>query len=287
MSRGDVEFLKNKLKGPILEEIIDPADYPTDDIMKSYFREILFLAGRYVRPTVDYEDLVGEGIIGLLDAIRRFDISKAKGNPRAFHNLAIVRIKSNMFEFFLANNTQYTIPNYMSRAMNLLEQIRNIINGSNYQGNVQEALLNFYCEDFEKGTPSMVVNKVNVVKDKLQRLASNSGKSYEGMVLTVLKVERDIESYESDKGGTEVSPEEIAGDREYMSKFLENLNPDARAVITMVLEGKTLEQAGKERGFSRERARQIREDTMKYFTRTPLYKEYVEEKQQRSPQRER
>ncbi len=277
-NRGDVAYLKERLKGPILEEIIDPADYSTDDIMKSYFREILWLAGRYTRPTVDYEDLVDEGIMGLLDAIKRFDITKAKGNPRAFHNLAIVRIKSYMFEFFLNNNTQYSIPNYMSRAMNLLEQIRNIINGSNYQGDCAEALANFDCKEFKDGVAAGVYKKCNAVKEKLQRLAGNSDKTYEQMVTSVLKVEQDFENYESVGDDVEDSPEEIAGDREFMEKFLDNLNPNARAVITKVLEGKTLEEAGKEIGFTRERARQIKEDTITYFKGTKMYKESVEEK---------
>jgi len=276
MSRGSVEYLKKKLKGPILEEIIDPADYSRDDIMKSYFREILFLASRFTRPYVDYEDLVDEGIIGLLDAIKRFDIKKANNNPKAFHNLAIVRIKSHMFEFFLANNTQYTIPNYMARAMELLGQIRATISNSNYRGNKQEALRHLVCEDFENTAAPEAVKKLGVVKGKMQRLAISSAKSYEDMVLTVLKVERDIESYETPGSEVEPTPEEITADREYIEKFLDNLNPDAKAVITMVLEGKSLKEAGRERGFSRERARQIKEATMKYFRATPMYKESVE-----------
>jgi RNA polymerase sigma factor (sigma-70 family) len=277
-NRGDVAYLKERLQGPILEEIIDPKDFDVDDILKSYFREILFLAGRYTRPTVDYEDLVVEGLMGLLDAIKRFDINKAKGNPRAFHNLAVVRIKSYMFEFFLGNNTQYSIPNYMSRAMNLVEQIRNVVHAQDYSGDSHEALLNFECEEFEKAIPEASSKKLRTVKGKLQRLASNSDKTYETMILAVLKVERDIANYETEEeSGFADSPEEIAGDQEFMEKFLNNLNPNARGVIEKILEGKTLEESGKEMGFTRERARQIKEDTIKYFKRTPMYKESIDD----------
>lgn len=276
-NQGDVSYLKERLQGPILEEIIDPKDFSVEDIMKSYFREILFLARRYTRPTVDYEDLVTEGMMGLLDAIQRFDIDKAKGNPRAFHNLAVVRIKSYMFEFFLGNNTQYSIPNYMSRAINLVEQIRNVINSQDYTGDYSAPLLNFECEDFEKEIPESAAKKLRTVKSKLQRLASNSDKSYESMVLAVLKVEQDISNYESEEeSGVAVSPEEIAGEKEFMEKFLAALNPNARGVIEKILEGKTLEESGKEMGFTRERARQIKEDTIKYFKRTPMYKESID-----------
>jgi len=277
-NRGDVSYLKERLQGPILDEIIDPKDFEIDEILKSYFREILFLAGRYTRPTVDYEDLVVEGLMGLLDAVERFDITKAKGNPRAFHNLAVVRIKSYMFEFFLNNNTQYSIPNYMSRAINLVEQVRNVIRAQSYTGNSEEVLLNFECEKFEKAIPETSAKKLRSVKTKLQRLADNSDKTYETMVLAVLKVERDIANYETEeRSGLADSPEEIAGEKEFMEKFLNNLNPNARGVIEKILQGKTLEESGKEMGFTRERARQIKEDTLKYFKRTPMYKESVED----------
>lgn len=278
-NRGDLTYLKERLKGPILEKIIDPKDFEVEDIMKSYFREILFLAGRYSRPTVDYEDLVTEGLMGLLDAIKRFDIDKAKGNPRAFHNLAVVRIKSYMFEFFLNNNTQYSIPNYMSRAINLTEQIRNIVRAQEYTGDSEEALRNFECPEFDAVIPEASAKKLRTVKSKLQRLASNSDKTYETMVASVLKVEQDIANYETEEeSGVAVSPEEIAGEREFMDKFLNNLNPSARGVIEKILEGKTLEESGKEMGFTRERARQIKEDTIKYFQRTRMYTESQDEK---------
>ena len=122
----ELKVLKTGLKGPILK-VEDPRKHDVLDILKSYFREILMLARKYSRPTVDYEDLVVEGLIGLMDAIQRWDPEKSAG-AKSFHQLAIVRIKSQMFEFFLANNTMYTIPNYMPRAITLVSQIRNLVN---------------------------------------------------------------------------------------------------------------------------------------------------------------
>ncbi len=276
---GEVSYLKERLQGPILPEIIDPKDYDIEDIMKSYFLEILFLARRYVRPAVDYEDLVNEGIIGLLDAIDRFDIGKANSNPRAFHNLAIVRIKSFMFVFFLNNNTQYSVPNYMARAMNLLEQIRNIIEGASYLGDSRKALLEYHCEEFDDAVSATTAKKLNTVKSKLQRLANGSNKTYEEMALTVLGVEENIRSYENEGVHTDVSPEDLTADREYLEQFLGNLRPGARTVLTALLNGNTLEQAGNEISVSRERARQIGEKAVEHLLRTPMYRDAVGEKQ--------
>lgn len=271
----EISFLEKNLRGPILEEILDPKDYSVDEIMKSYFREILFLARRYTRATVPFPDLVTEGIMGLLDAIDRFDSGKAKGNPRAFHNLAIVRIKSNMFKFFLDNSTAYTVPNYMARAMNLLDQIRNIVESQEYQGNPDTAILNLECEDFEDSTSAGVVRRLRGVKSKLRKLAAGTRRTYEEMVLVVLKVERDIRSHEAVTGSPEQSLEAEVADLEFLSKFLGNLNPAAKGVITKILEGNTLEDVGKDLGFSRERARQIREDAINHLLETPMYKEAI------------
>jgi DNA-directed RNA polymerase sigma subunit (sigma70/sigma32) len=112
----------------------------------------------------------------------------------------------------------------------------------------------------------------------MQRLAGNSDKTYETMVQQVLDVEKNIESYETEEGeAVDISPEEIAGNREFLDKFLGALNPNARGVMEKIMGGKTLEEAGKEMGFTRERARQIKEDTIQYFKRTPMYKEALDD----------
>lgn len=273
-NQRDLEYLKEHLKGPILSEIIDPKDFSREDILKSYFQLILFLAGRYTRPTVDYEDLVVEGLMGLLDAIERFDIEKANDNPRAFHNLAIVRIKSYMFDYFLSNSNSCSVPNYLARGMNLLEQVRNIVRSQEYVGDSEQAIFNFEAPEFEAAVSAEVREKLVRVKEKLQNLAKNCDRTYEAMAESIAKVSYNISNIGSEEDERyEVSPEDIAGDQEFLDKFLNNLNPSARDVITKLLEGKTLEETGKEMGVTRERARQIKEATLKHLHQTPMYQE--------------
>ena len=272
MKNQDLTFLKERLKGPIIPEIIDPNDYDRDDILKSYFQLILFLAARYTRPTIDFEDVVVEGIMGLLDAIKRFDINKAKGNPKAFHNLAIVRIRSHMFEYFLKNSTQINIPNNIARGMNLLEQIRNVVKAQEYEGNSDHAIFNYDSPEFDSILPEEVRDRLHRVKGKMNNLAINCDRSYEQMVEQITKIEYDINNLESEEI-YEISPEEIASSREFLDKVLANLNSSARKVIEKLLEGKTLEEVGRETGVTRERARQIKEATLKYLHDTPMYKE--------------
>lgn len=270
----ELKILKDSLKGPI-QRIVDPTKHSTDEIMASYFREILFLARKYTRPTVEYEDLVVEGLMGLLDAIRRWDPEKAGSNPKAFHNLAVVRIKSNMFEYFLSNNSSYTVPNYMARALTLVDQIRNQLRAREYPGDPDADLRSYEAPDFEAASPREVAERVRNLKEKIRTLAKNSDRSYEEMVANVLKVEQNIEGYENEEVD-EVTPEMEAAQSDFLRKFLDNLNPDARDVISLLLEGKTLEEVGAEMGFTRERARQIKEETLGFFQKTRMYKDAVE-----------
>lgn len=264
------KILREGLDGPIIE-IIDPAQHDDMDILKSYFREILLIARNYARPTVDYEDLVVEGLIGLLDAIRRFDPEKATG-PKAFRQLAIVRIKSHMFEFFLANNTQYTVPNYMARAMSLVDQIRAQISSVESVANPEEALRRFSCPEFEQEAPKGTVEKLAGLKDRIQSLASNSKRSYEAMIELVLRVEENIESYEQEEE-FEISPEQITESREFLDKFLGSLKPDAKDVVVALLQGHTLTEVGEMKGFTRERARQIKDAAVKWLHGTRMFTE--------------
>ncbi len=273
MSR-ELEILRSSLKGPI-RKIVDPRDHTSEQIMSSYFRLILFLARKYTRPTVEYEDLVVEGLVGLLDAIQRWDPEKAKGNPKAFHNLAVVRIKSNMFEYFLSNNSMYTIPNYMARAITLVDQIRSALNSREYAGDVEKDLRNFDSPNLEAATSREVAGKVRSLKEKVRNLARNSERTYEQMVHNVLKIELALEDRENPEE-TYVTPEQEAAQRDFLGKFLSNLSAPAKGVISRRLEGRTLEAIGLEMGFSRERARQIEEETLAFFQKTRMYIDAVE-----------
>jgi len=277
MGNQDVKFLKDHIAAEIVKGgIIDPEDHDVDEIIGSYFREVLWLARRYVRPSVEFEDLVVEGLIGLLDAIKRFDKGKSKGNRKAFHNLAVVRIKSMMFEYLLSNSSIYTVPNYMARAITLVNQARALLNAHEYGGDPLADLIDLEAPSADADIPAACVKDIRVVKEKIRRLAKNADKSYEKMVVMVLRVERDIENYENQEEET-ANPEEEVSQREFLDKFLDGLNEDARDVMKLRLGGKTLEEAGDVMGFTRERARQIEEETVTFFQKTRMYKDAIED----------
>jgi RNA polymerase sigma factor (sigma-70 family) len=264
------KVLSKGLEGPIIN-VTDPSQHADLDILKSYFREILVIARNYARPSVDYEDLVAEGLMGLLDAIRRFDPDKATG-PKAFRQLAIVRIKSYMFEFFLTNSTQYFIPTYMARAMALVNQLRTQITSVESSAHLDDILQNFKCLEFEESAPKEVSARISDLKRRFRNLADNTKRSYEEMMLVVLKIEDSIENYEQTEE-FEVSPEQLAEGREFLHKLFGVLKPDAREVIASLLQGDTLREAGDKRGFTRERARQLKEETVNWLQDMRAYDE--------------
>ncbi len=250
MGSQDVKFLKDHIRAEIVKDgIIDPEDHDVDEIIGSYFREIMWLARRYVRPSVEFEDLVVEGLIGLLDAIERFDKKKSKGNRKAFHNLAVVRIKSMMFNYLLTNGSVYHITNGVARAISLVNQARKILSAQEYKGGEGVDLLTLETLGSFEELPAGTLRDLRVVKEKICKLAKRLGKSYEEMVEFVLGIERDIENYENQEGDVE-NPEEEVSQREFLSKFLFGLNGDAHDVMRLRLEGKTLDEAGVEMGFT-------------------------------------
>lgn len=276
MSNTELAFLKKNLAGPILR-ITDPRVHSREEILKSYFREILVIARSYTRPTVEFEDLVVEGLMGLLDAVARWDPEKSKGKANSFHNLAIVRIKSNMFEYFLANSSAYSTPNYMARAMLLLNQVRGIVQEFESVPGSESAVGYLECPEFEASIPADVRAKIRSLKEKLNNLAQSMGKSYEDMIAGVLRVEEDIRDYEVGQSEeVEESPEDIASRQEFLEKVLAGLAPDARDVLFHLMEGKTLEEVGEEMGFTRERARQIKEGALRFLSKTRMFKDAIE-----------
>ena len=164
----------------------------------------------------------------------------------------------------------------MARALTLVEQIRNSLSSREYAGDPEEDLLNYEAPNFDSSSPKEEAERVRVLKDKIRKLGGGSDSSYEKMVRKVLSAERNIENYETnDSEG--ITPEMEAAQRDFLEKFLTNLKPGAREVISLRLEGKTLDEVGEAMGFTRERARQIEDATLEFFHKTRMYKDATAE----------
>lgn len=266
----DPTYLQDYLTGPILK-IEDPNLYSVEDIIKSYYREIIMIANKYTRPTVEKADLIQEGIAGLIDAIKRFDMEKSKGNPRNFHNLAIVRITDAMYNLYLLNSSSYTLPGYMARGITHLNQVRKLVEGQNYDGDIEEVIKNLESPEFEAQVPKDVSAKLRERKDKIARLAESINSDYPTLVAKMLKAQLSMEEYERTGEEDYNTPENIAASREYLQDFLSSLKGDPREIMELSLQGLTLEEIGVKKGLTRQRIQQIRQEALEYLQRTRMF----------------
>jgi len=274
--RDDLSYLDENLAGPILK-VEDPRKYSKEDILKSYYREIVLMANKYTRPNIDRVDLVSAGIEGLLDAIERWNPKKAKGNPKNFHNLAIVRIKNYMYNHFLENGGRYKIPSYMARGLNYLSQVRRVIDDSEYPGDREEVILNWESPDFEEWASPESSKKLKVKKKKIKDLAKSMNQDYEKVAEKILNAEKRIEAYEQSATEEVRNPEEIAANKEYLEDLLNSLTPETREIIKLSLEGRTLDEIGEIQGKTKARIQQIRSKFLKVLQNTRMYRSSLEE----------
>lgn len=266
----DAPYLQDYLTGPILK-IEDPSQYTTEEIVKSYYREIVMLANKYTRPRVEKADLIQEGIAGLMDAISRFDIEKSNGNPRNFHNLAIVRITDAMYNHYLMNTSQYTLPGYMARGITHLNQVRKLVEGQNFDGDTEQAILQLECPEFDAAVPKDVAIKLRERKEKISRLAESISSNYTELVGKMLRAQMAMEEYERKEEEDHNTPENIAAEKQFLGNFLASLKDDPREIIELSLQGMTLEEIGNKKGLTRQRIQQIRQEALEFLQRTRMF----------------
>lgn len=77
-----------------------------EELCQSHLRLVVQIAARYRRPWVQPEDLVGEGSVGLIEAIRRFDLSQTTRLSTYAAFWVRARIRAHAIE----NRTLVTLP---------------------------------------------------------------------------------------------------------------------------------------------------------------------------------
>ncbi len=91
------------------------------EMILQYYPLVRTIAGRLIRrlpPSVDVEELVNVGVIGLIDALDRFD--EARGVP--FKSYAEIRIQGAMVDSLRHDDW---VPRSVRRKFNKLEAVRN------------------------------------------------------------------------------------------------------------------------------------------------------------------
>ncbi len=90
----------------LLRSAQDGRRFAVDELIASHMRLVIDVASRHARPGLDAHDLIGEGVVGLLEAVRRFDLS----HQTRFSSYAVWWVRACVRQFALANRRIVGMP---------------------------------------------------------------------------------------------------------------------------------------------------------------------------------
>ena len=95
----------------------------TELLVKSNLKFVARVAYNYVNPKVEYIDLIGEGNLGLLDAIKRFDVNK----KFKLNTYAVWWIKKRILEYIYKQNNLFSCSSLLSlKSFGVFKKNKNI-----------------------------------------------------------------------------------------------------------------------------------------------------------------
>jgi RNA polymerase sigma-32 factor len=212
-----------------------------DKLLVTHMRLVLRIARGYVKYGVSYEDLVGEGMVGLAEAARRFDPERGV----RFSAYAAWWIRAHARKSTLANRRIVATPSTRA-ARKLVARLRETERGLGQRLG-------------RRATREEVAVALGVTPDDV------------GMVDAALR-ERDVVLGDVDHGGIELadagcSPEQLVADAEFrahsaraIERAVGLLSEREREIVSRRItldESDTLSVVGEALGLSRERVRQI------------------------------
>lgn len=258
------EILRRPLLQPDEElELLKRAQRGDEDaqnrLIESNLRLVISIARRYVRPGLALEDLVQEGAIGLVRAIRNFDLKRGL----RFSTYAVHWIRQSVGRAADAQTNMIRLPNHAIDSLRKIERTRNEL----------RATLG------KEPTDEEIAAHLDMPVSKVARLARYARANY--------SLEHKARDDQSSPLGAflaspeEADPESIAIERVWISEIFElidkNLSPSERWAIYRHLGldvGET--PPGHTKRLSRERVRQLEKQALAKLR--ALAREYFAEK---------
>jgi RNA polymerase sigma factor (sigma-70 family) len=124
-NHSDYEFINYFASEPQLEQI----DYDSDPerILAAFQRIIWVTAKRHLRPGIELEDLVGQGQLGVCEAILKYKNPETR--PRYnFKMSCLYSIRDSIFKYCIGNVNQLKTPVYIQRGLMHVAQIFQYMN---------------------------------------------------------------------------------------------------------------------------------------------------------------
>jgi RNA polymerase sigma factor FliA len=201
-----------------------------EQIVMKYIPLVKYIASRVIvgkSRYIEYEDLVSYGMLGLMDAINKFDESKGM----KFSSYASIRVKGTMIDELRKNSP------ISKGAMDKLNKYNEVME------NLQKKLL-------REPTVEEIAKDLNMTLEEVSEI--------EGYInyISVVSLEDMIFSEDDEmplmgtiKDNNSPSPEKMLEEKEqleYLAKALENMNEKDRTVLSLYYyEGLTLKEIGK------------------------------------------
>ena len=216
-------------------------------LIESTVRLVIKLAKRYQRTGVDFEDLVAEGTIGVMDAARKFDASE---NVK-FSNYAALWIKARIMQHVAANSSTITVSGRLGRELQAkLPKLRRMFGPELDAETVAIAL------GADQAAVEEAMQYLNVRAASLDKPLNASG----GTIATLVS-DRRLNAEEELSNA-----QEKLNLRAKLDAFAATLEPRRRAIFTrnMLAEEPTqLLDIAKEMGVSKQRASQLKKEVEK------------------------
>lgn len=217
-------------------------------IVEDYIPIVKYIASKVISGKskyVEFEDLVGYGMVGLMDAVRKFDGSKGM----KFSTYASIRIKGAMIDEIRKNSpVSKGIMDKLNKYNNAIETLRNVLMR---EPSVQDVADYLHLSIDEIGTIENYINYIS--KTSLESIVFSDDDNM-SLMSTI-------------KDTTSPSPEGVLESKElvkYLGKAINNLkDKDKKVIYYYYIKGMTLKEIGKILEVSESRVCQIHNRALK------------------------
>lgn len=159
-----------------------------EETLGKYIRYIVKQANKYTRPRVEFEDLIMQGVIGVIEAVRKYNPEKSHD----LHGWICMFIKSEMFKYLIENESPTHIPANIGRAKVLVAKLRRLVEHEPilFNSNTSvDSLISVYQHTLENKFVGKRKEKIKDLKKRIRKIATDSSMTYENLLILVKKNE--------------------------------------------------------------------------------------------------